>query len=152
MTTMIVTSSKSPHGNTRRVADALGEVLDARVLSPEQATPDVLAQADRIGFGSGIYWLNFDERLAACVRSLPDMTGHDAFVFATSGLPEPPFRRYTRTLGRVLEAKGFRVAGTFTCRGVDTWGPFKLFGGVGKGRPNDSDLTAARAFATQLAP
>lgn len=154
MATIIVTSSKSAHSNTRRIADALGEALDARVLTPEVATPDVLAQADRVGFGSGIYWMNFDQRLAECVHNLPDMAGRDAFVFATSGLPEPPFRRYTRGLGRVLEAKGFRIVGTFTCRGVDTWGPFKfkLLGGVSKGRPNDSDVAAARAFATQSGP
>ncbi len=152
MSTIIVTSSRSPHTNTARIADALSAVLDARILTPEQATPEVLAQADRVGFGSGIYWMDFDPRLRECIHQLPDMSGHDAFVFATSGLPEPPFRRYTLAFGQTLEAKGFRVVGTFTCRGLDTWGPFKLLGGVSKGRPDDTDIAAARAFAQQLAP
>ena len=128
----------------------MGLCLGARILSPAEATPDALSDAQRIGFGSGIYWLGFDPALADCIRGLTNMSGKDAFVFATSGLPEPPFRRYTRTLGRDLTDTGFRVVDTFLCRGIDTWGPFKVVGGVNKSRPDDNDLAAARDFATGL--
>lgn len=148
--TVVVTSSRSEHLNARRNADAIGEVLGARVLAPEEATPDVLRQADRVGFGSGIYWMGFDQRLLQCIQELPDMAGREAFVFGTSGLPEPPFRRYTKRLGRILENRGFGVVGSFTCRGVDTWGPFKLIGGVNNGRPDDNDVQAARRFAASI--
>ncbi|MDT5339711.1 MAG: hypothetical protein QOD90_5216 [Mycobacterium sp.] len=150
MTTLVINSSRSPHGNTRRVAEVIGAVLEAQVLTPAQVTPDALRDVQRIGFGSGIYWMGFDTQLVDLVHRLPDMAGHDAFVFATSGLPEPPFRRYTRTLGHLLEHKGFRVIGTFTCRGIDTVGPLRLLGGVNKTHPTDGDLAAARTFATQL--
>ena len=152
MTTLLINSSKSPHGNTRRVAEAIGAVLDAQVLTPAQVTPDSLSDVQRIGFGSGIYWMGFDTQLLDLVRDLPDMAGHEAFIFATSGLPEPPFRRYTRTFVHLLENKGFRVIGGFTCRGIDTLGPLRLFGGVNKKHPNDDDLASAREFATQLTP
>ena len=46
MQTVLVTSSRSEHLNTRRIADAIGEVLGARVLAPEEATPTVLREAD----------------------------------------------------------------------------------------------------------
>jgi len=152
MTTIIVTSSRSPHGNTRRIADTLSAGLDARVVSPAQATADLLADAGLIGFGSGIYSLGFDERLVDCIATLPDMAGRSAFVFATSGLPEPPFARYTKRLRRQLEQKGFCIVGTFMCRGVDTWGPFKLVGGVSKAHPSTADLERARSFAARLKP
>lgn len=148
--TILVTSSRSQHRNTRRIADALGDVLEARVLTPAQATPAVLEQAALVGFGSGIYWMGFDQRLVDCIRELPDMSGRNAFVFATSGLPEPPFRRYTHRLGIILEDRGFRLAGSFTCRGLDTWGPFKLVGGVSKGRPDAGDVAAAKNFAESM--
>lgn len=150
MTTLVINSSRSPHGNTRRIAEAIGAVLDAQVLTPAQVTPDTLRDVQRIGFGSGIYWMGFDTGLLDLVHGLPDMAGHEAFVFATSGLPEPPFRRYTRTFAHLLEHKGFRVIGTFACRGIDTLGPLRLLGGVNKNHPNDGDLAAARAFATDL--
>ncbi|MCH5643125.1 flavodoxin family protein [Gordonia sp. ABSL49_1] len=150
MTTIIVTSSRSPHGNTRRIADTLSAGLDARVVSPAQATADLLADADLIGFGSGIYSLGFDERLVDCIATLPDMAGRAAFIFASSGLPEPPFARYTKRLARQLERRGFRVVGTFVCRGVDTWGPFKLVGGVSREHPSAADFERARSFAAGL--
>lgn len=149
MDTILVCASKS-HGNTRQVADVIGKVLDARILSPAQATPEALATADRIGFGSGIYWMAFDPGLIKCAEALSDMAKRDAFVFATSGLPQPPFRPYLRRFATLLEGKGFRVAGTFACRGLDTMGPFKLVGGVNKNRPGSSELAAASAFANSL--
>lgn len=150
MATVLLNSSRSPHGNTRRVAEAIGSALDARVLTLAESTPETLIKASLVGFGSGIYWMGFDRALVDRIRDLPDMTGTDAFIFATSGLPEPPFRRYTRQFADVLEDKGFRVVGTFTCRGRDTWGPFKLVGGVSRNRPNAQDLIAAREFAGLL--
>ncbi|MQY36863.1 hypothetical protein SRB17_48650 [Streptomyces sp. RB17] len=77
--------------------------------------------------------------------SLPQRQGR-AFVFATSGLPAPRFG----PMVRLLEYKGFEVADTFSCRGFDTWAPFKLVGGIRKGRPDITDLAAARAFAEKL--
>lgn len=150
MDTVLLNSSRSPHGNTRRVADAIAAGLDARVLTLAESTAEALSEASLVGFGSGIYWMGFDRDLVDHIRGLPDMRGKDAFIFATSGLPEPPFRRYTRQLAGLLEDKGFRVVGTFTCRGLDTWGPFKLVGGVSRNRPNASDLVAAGEFAHLL--
>lgn len=150
MDTVLLNSSRSPHGNTRRVAEAIGSSLDARVLTLAESSPETLGGASLIGFGSGIYWMGFDRDLVDHIRGLPDMRGKDAFIFATSGLPEPPFRRYTRQMAGLLEDKGLRVVGTFTCRGIDTWGPFGLVGGVSRNRPNTDDLVAAGEFASLL--
>lgn len=150
MRTVIVSASRSPHGNTQAIADAFGEELDAVVIAPEELTSEVIEGADRIGFGSGIYLMDFDARLRDCIAELPDMARREVFIFATSGLAEPPFRRYTRGLQRKLEERGCRVVGTFTCRGLDTWAGLGLFGGINKGRPNADDVERAREFARQL--
>ncbi|PWI45960.1 flavodoxin family protein [Streptomyces sp. ICBB 8177] len=149
MKTLIVCTSVS-HGNTRRIADAMGQVLDARVLDPDQVDVGGLFTYDLVGFGSGIFSMNFHPRLRQFVRSLPRGERRGAFVFSSSGLPEPGFRPYTRGLVRLLEDKGFQVADTFACRGYDTWPPFKLVGGINKTRPDADDLHAARAFAEGL--
>ncbi|MEU8579606.1 flavodoxin family protein [Streptomyces abikoensis] len=150
MRTVIVCTSVS-HGNTRRIADVMGRVLDARVVEPERIDAAELATYDLVGFGSGIFTQNVHPRLRGFVESLPeDGRYRKAFVFTTSGLPEPPFRPHSRPLARLLERKGFEVSGTFQCRGYDTWLPFKLVGGIRKGRPDAGDLQAARAFAEGL--
>lgn len=149
MKTLIVCTSVS-HGNTRRIAEVLAEVLDARVAEPEQLDPTELTAYDLVGFGSGIYYLDLHPRLRHFVRSLPRQQRRPAFAFATSGLPQPPFRPYLRRFARLLDHKGFPVLDTFSCRGFDTWWPLKVVGGIHKGRPNATDLAAARGFAEGL--
>ncbi|MFJ6935660.1 flavodoxin family protein [Streptomyces sp. NPDC101132] len=148
MRTVIVCASVS-HGNTRRVADCMAQVLGARVVSPEEADPAELAGADLVGFGSGVYYGRLHPRLIDLVKGLPSGRGR-AFVFATSGLPDGSAAPFTRPLVRILEGKGFAVDGSFRCRGFDTWAIFKLVGGINKERPDARDLTAARAFAERL--
>jgi flavodoxin len=53
-------------------------------------------------------------------------------------------------LREVLRQKGFAIKGEFTCAGFDTFGPFKLIGGLKKGHPDEKDLEDARAFAKGL--
>ncbi|WP_330334394.1 flavodoxin family protein [Streptomyces sp. NBC_00536] len=148
MKTVIVCASVS-HGNTRRVADSMAQVLGARVVSPEEADLAELAGADLVGFGAGVFQGRLHPRLTDFVKALPAGRGR-AFVFASSGLPEFPLAPFTRPLVRLLEGKGFEVDGSFSCRAFDTWAPFKLVGGINKQRPNAGDLAAARAFAARL--
>ncbi len=150
MTALIICTSKS-NGNTRRVADELASVLDARVVSPEEVTDADIDGADLVGWGSGVYWMSFAPELLARIEALPERSRGRAFVFATSGMPETPLRRYTARLRALLDGRGFSVADdVFHCRGLDTMGPLGLIGGVNKGRPSDGDLAAAREFAQRL--
>ena len=43
-------------------------------------------------------------------------------------------------------SKQGKIAGKFSCKGYDTFGPFKLVGGIAKGHPNDKDLADAVTF------
>ncbi|WP_269857600.1 flavodoxin family protein [Streptomyces sp. RPT161] len=146
----IIVCASASHGNTKRIAEVMGQVLEAVVVDPEQVDMAELSTYDLVGFGSGIFMTKFHPRLRQFVRSLPKGERRRAFVFATSGLPEPPFRPFARPLVRLLEQRGFEVADTFSCRGFDTWLPFRLVGGINKGRPNAADLEAARTFAEGL--
>jgi len=49
-----------------------------------------------------------------------------------------------------LQSKGMEVLAGFSCKALDTYGPFKLTGGINKGRPNEEDLKKAREFAAGL--
>lgn len=146
MTSLIVCASVS-HGNTRKVAGEIAQVLDAAIVRPDEIGPADLSGHDFVGFGSGIFNMAFHPHLRELVRSIPEGQSGRAFVFSTSGLPEPGFRRYTSSLESALQHKGYDMVGSFSCRAFDTWWPFTPFGGIRKGRPNATDLQAARAFA-----
>ncbi|MFE6857364.1 flavodoxin family protein [Nocardia sp. NPDC057668] len=148
MKAIIVCTSVS-HGNTGRVAAVLGEVLDARVVAPGDIDAAELADHDLVGFGSGIFLGSFHADLRGFIDTLPQRPGR-AFVFATSGFADAGPQRFSRPLVRQLEGRGFEVLDTFSCRAFDTYLPFKLVGGIRKGRPDAADLAAARTFAEGL--
>lgn len=149
MRALIVCVSVS-HGNTRKVADALGHELGARVVEPEEVRPDEFPGHDLVGFGSGIYYARPHRRLRDLVDRLPDGGGTKAFTFATSGSSGLPGLRSTRALDKALARRGYDVIDTFTCRGWDTWLPLRVVGGVNRGHPDDADLDRARTFARSV--
>ncbi len=149
MKLLIVCVSKS-HGNTRRVADRMAEVLGGEVVEPESVDPETLRQYDLVGFGSGIYYMAVDARLRDLIRRLERVDGVRAFSFYTSGAREVPLLDYNKPVRKQLESKGFEVLGSFSCRGFDTVGPFGFVGGINRGRPNDHDLDRAAAFAARI--
>ncbi|HTN78123.1 MAG TPA: flavodoxin family protein [Acidimicrobiales bacterium] len=149
MRNLVVCVSVS-HGNTKKIASAMADVLGAPVVEPEEVDVATLGGYDLVGFGSGIFAMAFHPRLQTFVASLPTAKRGKAFLFATSGGPELPVWPYTRPMVARLETKGFEVVGTFRCRGLDTWLPLRLIGGLNKGHPNDADLAAASSFAAGL--
>jgi flavodoxin len=104
MTALIVCVSVH-HGNTKQVAEAIGEVLGAAVVEPEEVAPADVASYDLVGIGSGIYGMTFHPRLWRFARSLPKVPGTPAFLFATSGSPELCWRPAILVLSRLLRSK-----------------------------------------------
>ena len=80
-------------------------------------------------------------------RYLPQ--GKEVFFVATHGSKSCP-DKYFSAISGVASAKGCTVLGRFACRGYDTFGPFKLIGGMAKGHPDADDLQRARAFIQAL--
>ena len=149
MSALIVCCSRS-HGNTAKVARAIGDVLDAEVVNPADVSPEQVAANDLVGFGSGIYAASFDPELRRFAVSLAQVHDKRAFVFATSGFGrvlELPIRTPLATL---IRTAGYQMVGSFCCPGWDTWLPLRLVGGLNKGRPNEADLERAREFARRL--
>lgn len=140
------------HGNTARVARCIADVLHADVCAPDAVTAISIAEHGIVGFGSGVYYGRMHESLFALLGRLPDSPEltRAAFVFSTSGLPFLA-KLWHAPLKRLLARKGFDVMGAFACRGVDTWGPLWLTGGLNRRHPNRQDLERAGAFAQHIA-
>ena len=145
MKTMIVYTSVH-HQNTEKVAKVMAEALEAELIPVAKAQPEMLATWDLIGFGSGIYFGKHHKTLLQFVEALPPVTQKKAFVFSTCG----DGKMHHAALKEKLANRGFAIVDEFCCKGWDTVGPLMLFGGINKGRPDENDLAAARAFAQGL--
>jgi flavodoxin len=134
------------HGNTKKVGEAMAEVLDASLLEPEEVHLDTLSEYDLIGFGSGIYWGRFYKRLRNFIKKLPNFQNKKAFIFGTCGHNEIPYK----PIEKLLLKKGFNVVGKFSCLGFNTFFLSRILGRVNEGRPNREDFERAREFAKGL--
>ena len=146
MKTLIVCVSEH-HGNTAKIAEAMGAVLGASIIEPEALTDGMIGENDLLGFGSGIYFGKHHKRLIEKSRQLKGNHTR-AFLFSTSGVGK--VGKLHQVLRKNLEERGFEIIADYACRGFDTFGPLKLIGGINKKRPNDEDLNAAREFARSI--
>jgi flavodoxin len=147
------------HHNTEKIAKAIGKVLDAQILKPQNINPEEVQAYSLIGFGSGIYSDKHHKSLFNLVEKLPQVTQKRAFVFSTSGTPafalageqlDDYIEKAHAPLRKKLRSKGYSIVGDFMCPGYNTNKFLKVFGGLNKGRPNAEDLKHAEEFARKL--
>jgi flavodoxin len=134
------------HRNTEKIAKAMSEVLGADCKRTHEVLPSAILEYDLVGFGSGIYFGRHHAVLLSFVKELVPYN-KDFFIFSTSGMGGVKFHEH---LKNKLSKKGYEFIGEFACKGFDTFGPFKLIGGLNKGRPNNLDLENAKKFASTL--
>lgn len=57
---------------------------------------------------------------------------------------------YTKAVREVLADKNATVLGEYGCLGFNTFGPFKLIGGIAKNHPDVTEIEKAVAFYKNL--
>ena len=132
----------SHHGNTRKVVEAMAEEGGAALVDLSTQPEAALEEYDLIGFASGIYAFSFHPSVVKLARErLP--RGKRVFCVYTYGGAKGTG---AKEIARIAQEKGCVMLGEVGCRGYNTFGPFKLVGGTGKGKPDENDLQRARAF------
>ena len=141
MKTVIVYYSKH-HGNTKKLLDAIAKNEDVNLLNvTENPSADLSA-----GFASGIYYSSFARQLISFAEEhLPE--NKQVFYIYTHGAPKGDFLKGIRN---IVARKHCKELGEYRCQGYDTFGPFKLVGGIAKGHPTDEEIAAAVTFYRKL--
>ncbi len=129
------------HGNTKKVVDAIVKECGVTVVDATQVTEMDLFEYDVIGFASGIYGGNFHKAiLNFAAANLP--ANKKVFLIMTSAMNKD----FSKSIMKVIKDKQPEIIGKYSCVGYNTFGPFKLVGGTGKGHPDADDLAKAVAF------
>lgn len=141
MKTAVVYYSKH-HGNTKKLLDAIAQRYDLTLIDASQTEQAHLEEYDAIGFASGIYYSRFHKSvLQFAEKNLPRMK--KVFFLYTYGAEK---KGYTDAIRKVTDFHGADVIGEYGCFGFNTFGPFKLIGGIAKGHPDQKDLAGAVKF------
>jgi flavodoxin len=135
------------HKNTEKIARVLAQALQAKLYRPEQVNISKLSDFSLIGFGTGIYYGKPHEKVQHFLEQLPYLKNKKAFLFTTSGLLRD---EYTQNIRDRISKKGLLPIGIFACKGYDTYGPFKVIGGLNRRHPDLEDFYNAEIFANDL--
>ncbi|HRX13408.1 MAG TPA: flavodoxin family protein [Eubacteriales bacterium] len=134
------------HGNTKKLIDAIASQGDVTLIDTSKVKNTDLSNYDLIGFASGIYYQKLHESVLQFAKNnLP--VNKKTFIIYTCGVD---VKSYPDAIKRIIEEKEGNILGVYSCPGYDTFGPFKLVGGIKKGHPNEAEIDAAVKFFKEL--
>ena len=143
--TAIIYASKH-HGNTYKLVKAISNKYDIFLIDAEILHDADLSSYDLIGFASGI---DFGKFYSSVERFLKDNLPKNKRVFFlyTCAKKNSKFTEYMKK--EALE-KGAVIMGEYGCRGYNTYGPWKVIGGMNKNHPSQEELEEAIHFYESL--
>ena len=134
------------HGNTLNVLQAMAKEGQVDLIDVTARQAVQLEGYDCIGFASGIYGFAFQPAVVEFARQYLPQGKPVFFVYTYGGAKGTG----AKALSQIAQKKGCLVLGEFGCKGYDTFGPFKLVGGIAKGHPDEQDLDNARKFYQEI--
>lgn len=145
MKTVILYYSKH-HENTRKLLDAIQKEYHVTLIDITQNPNIDLSSYDRIGFASGIYYSKFQKTLLEYANKYMPNNKETFFIY-TYGAEKVG---YTNAIKEAVNKHNAKVLGEFGCFGFNTFGPFKLIGGIAKGHPDSNDIDNVLKFYKEL--
>ena len=112
------------------------------MVEAEDASKVDVSSYDLIGLASGIYYQKFHKDVLNWAEQNPPQ-GKRVFFLYTYGVKR---NGYLDAIKQIAVSKGAKIMGSYDCPGFDTFGPFKLIGGIAKGRPNEEHVAGAVSF------
>lgn len=145
MKTAIVFYSQH-HSNTKKLLDEIAKHHEVTLIDITKNPNADLSEFDRVGFASGIYYSKFQKALLKFAeQNMPK--GKPTFFIYTYGAKK---NGYTDAITAAVKKQDAKILGEFGCFGFNTFGPFKLIGGIAKGHPDSGEIEGAVDFYKSL--
>ena len=144
MKSLILYASRH-HGNTEKLVLHLASQYDVTLINAEKTTTIDYSSYDLIGFASGMDFGKFYPSVTDLASSLP--AGKLVYALYTCAKDHA---RYGSQIEEIAQQTGCTFLGKFGCRGFNTYGPWKIIGGMNKHHPAPEELDAACSFYKQI--
>lgn len=145
MKTAVVYYSKH-HGNTKKLLEKIAEKYELTLIDVTENPTTDLADFDCIGFASGIYYSKFQKAVLKFAKQYMPENKKTFFLFTYGAKKDG----YTRAIREALSGRSADILGEYGCLGFNTFGPFKLIGGIAKNHPDNADIENAISFFAGL--
>ena len=142
----VIIYASTHHGSTKKLADAIANRYDVHLIDAAKQHSADLSEYDLIGFASGIDFGKFYDSVEQFLeKNLPE--NRKVFFLYTCAKVSS---RFTEIIKDAARRKGAVILGEYGCRGFNTYGPWKLIGGMNKGHPSAEELQGAVGFFESL--
>ena len=146
MDKVVIIYASTHHGSTKKLVEAIAEKYDiAQIDATKQQQAD-LSGYDLIGFASGIDFGRFYDSVEQFLeKNLPE--GKRVFFLYTCAKVSD---RFTKSAKAAAMKKGAVILEEYGCKGFNTYGPWKMIGGMNKNHPSAEERSEAVRFFESL--
>lgn len=142
----VIVYASTHHGNTLKLVEAISKKHNITLIDASKQTHADLSNYDIIGFASGIdFGKYYDSIQLFLKKNLPH--GKPVFFIYTCAKPSNCF---SKTVKEEALKKNAILLGEYGCRGYNTYGPWKLIGGMNKNHPTIEEINGAIRFFEEL--
>lgn len=134
------------HGNTYKLAKAISEKYEIAMIDATKESIVDLQEYEVIGFASGIDFGKFYEEIENFAEvNLP--IKKEVFFLYTCAMERKGF---TNSIREIALKKDAIILGEYGCKGYNTYGPWKVIGGMNKKHPTEVEVKSAVEFFDKI--
>jgi flavodoxin len=142
----VIIYASTHHGNTRKLIEVISEKYQIDIIDAIEQKFANLSEYDLIGFASGIDFGKFYDAVEQFLKdNLPENKA--VFFMYTCARDDKDFTYTMRTEAMKRHAL---LLGEYGCRGYNTYGAWKVIGGMNKHHPTKKELDGAVQFYEAL--
>ena len=134
------------HGSTRKLVEAIADKYEVVQIDATNCQQTDLSGYDLIGFASGIDFGRFYDSVEQFLKKNLPENKRIFFLYTCAKVSN----RFTDSIKAAATQKGAVVLGEYGCKGFNTYGPWKVIGGMNKGHPSADETSKAVHFYESL--
>lgn len=146
MPRIVIVYASNHHGNTRKLVEAISEDQNITLIDAAAEPYADLEGFDLIGFASGIDFGCFYDCVVQFLKNNLPEKKKVFFLFTCAKVSE----RFISRIREEAAKKKAECLGAYGCRGYNTYGPWKLVGGMNRNHPNAAEIAEGRRFLQSL--
>lgn len=142
----VIVYASTHHGNTYKLVKAIADRYDVQMIDATKQDVCDLQDYEIVGFASGIDFGKFYEVVENFAKeNLPHKK--KVFFLYTCAMERKGF---TDSMKEIALQKEATILGEYGCKGYNTYGPWKMIGGMNKKHPTEEEIQSAVEFFERL--
>lgn len=139
---IVIIYASTHHRNTYKLVKAISDKYHIDIIDATQQSSASLENYDVIGFASGIDFGKFYESIEIFAKENLPMEKQVFFLYTCA----KNRKGFTDSMRGIVTQKKAVILGEYGCKGFNTYGSWKVIGGMNKNHPTEDEILQAVEF------